>query len=146
LTSILEVTDSNLGRKIDHIHLDISWLVIFPSGLYRYGPSNCTMTASSHTDKSSYLTPYSKVKPSLCRPGQVAFLHSRQMKVVNLSIEINPGTHFCWGRVDLKVIVRPEGLSQWTIPTTRSGIETATIRNVPHCLNQVRFRAPFYAT
>jgi hypothetical protein len=24
LTSILEVTDSNLGRKIDHIHLDIS--------------------------------------------------------------------------------------------------------------------------
>jgi hypothetical protein len=46
------------------------------------------------------------------------------------------------GWVDPRVIVRPEGLSPWIIPTTRSGIETAIIQLEEHCLNQRRYRYP----
>ena len=71
------------------------------------------------------------------------FLDSRHMKVVKLSAlwtgRLHPLTQeislalisvkVC---VDLRAILRPEGLSQLKIPMTPSGIEPATIRFVSH--------------
>jgi hypothetical protein len=61
--------------------------------------------------------------------------------VVNLTHR-PPLLIFIGGRVDPRIIMRPERLCQWKIPVTPSGIEPATFWLVEQWLNQLRHRVP----
>ena len=111
--------------------------------------------------KGFYFMTFDYVKQSLSGPGQAlqgskrwrlpGFVDNRYVNVAKLSA-ISTGRHYpqeitlvhiyvwCW--VDSRIVMRPEGLSQWKIPMNSPGIEPATLRLVAQCLNQLQHRVP----
>ena len=53
---------------------------------------------------------------------------SQEIPLVLISVEV---------RIDTRDIVRPEGLYQWKVPVTSSGIESSTFRLIAQCLSQL---------
>jgi len=90
-----------------------------------------------------YIQQLIKVRESLYRPCRIPedetprFQDNRHMKVVRLSalrtVLLYPQEMFLVlisvrGGVDPMTIMRPEGICQWIIPVTPSGMESATFR------------------
>ena len=88
---------------------------------------------------------YKQVKQSLYRSGQALRVpggwgyrqsrtgHIYHQVIILLLVSVR-------GSFDPRTILRAEGLCQWKIPLTLSGIEPATLRLVPQCLIQLRYR------
>ena len=97
----------------------------------------------AHQGKGKAIPLQARTDPQGCRRLRpTESLGSRHVKAIWLSVfilqKISLVLTCVWGYVSRTAIVQPEGLSQWKITITSSGIEPTTLLLLAQCLNQLR--------